>query len=163
MWSESLKNETVVGVLIIILLLIGAYFFGVYEESRRKPEPITYIKEIHDTTFTTKTVEVPKYVYRNLPARLDTVYVESDTLEEARIDTILNLRDTLAITYWFAPLNTFDLALHSSPIFIRDTLIQTKIEVHTIPLEEQTTLADILKLGGAFLGGVLITKLLENK
>lgn len=107
-----------------------------------------------DTTFVTKydTIKIKQIVYKSLPARIESVFVNNQTVASAKLDTVLGAeRDTVKIVYIFPPVNSFDLylGLAPRPIQYQEKFITTTNDIHHYP-----TLWDKLEWG-AIGGGVI--------
>ena len=125
MKSNSIDFVVVVIVIVLVLLLSWTlrYAFPVYRD-----------KITNDTIYVAETTKVfiPKIVYRQLPAQLDTIFIDSSkqSLVFAKLDTVLPPNnDTLSIKYNFPPINTFSVAFAPTPkqVVYQDKVI-TKIE-----------------------------------
>lgn len=119
--------------LIILALCFG---LGLFLVRQVFPRIETIIETHYDTTFVTKTIEVPieRIVYRHLPAKIETLLIGGDNVIHrqliAHIDTLIK-NDTISVAYYFPPANFFNINLRPAPRLIeyRDNYVLKTVEI----------------------------------
>jgi hypothetical protein len=129
--TDSAKTWAGVGAVLALFVgaVIGAYYFGrsnaLKDVQLAKPDTVTVVEVLK--------VEVPKYIYRTLPAKVETVYVEQVPEIIATVDTVfLPSQDSLSLAYFYSS-QRFAMDFRPGPIrteYKKEFITKTVVEYY---------------------------------
>lgn len=118
----------------ILAVLFFCLIIWAIETFKSEPEIIVEIKR--DTLYMKPdTVIQTKIKYVSAKALIETVYVEKQPIQVAKADTTLSDSSRIQISYWFPPLNKFDIIADiKEKIITKEKIIK---ELKTVTIKEQ--------------------------
>jgi hypothetical protein len=120
-------SGTLARLAVALVVVCGGIYFFQHLPGCSQPETVTIPRDtVTITVERIDTLIIERTVYKRLPARIDTVYLENNQrLVTASADTITSEGDTVAVQYFFPPENYFSISLNYAPreIKVRDKYI----------------------------------------